>query len=170
MCCRTYSVDTAMSAQLLLADWSCCKGCGLCGRVGVVSRQPLIVYEVVSQKIYMTLHCSVIYCTVSSPSSEGYNISPCPVINPPLSPLPRPPWTLAVCVVLLPVIAQLMQSQREANHVTVLTSAVNMVLQRFSSSILACKSECTLTSLLISPSPPTFLFRGQQVSSSLGSL
>jgi hypothetical protein len=51
----------------------------------------------------------------------------------------HPPWTLAVCVVLLPVTAQLLGSQRDPAQLATLAAMVEMVVKRFSSSILACK-------------------------------
>ena len=53
----------------------------------------------------------------------------------------RSPWTLAIAVVLLPVIVQLRSSLREPAQLQVLVGVVDMVVQRFSPSILACKSE-----------------------------
>ena len=51
----------------------------------------------------------------------------------------RSPWTLAVCVVLLPVVGQLLSSQREPGHVAMLAGMVLMTVQRFSVTILACR-------------------------------
>ena len=53
----------------------------------------------------------------------------------------RSPWTLAVAVVLLPVIVQILSSLREPAQLQVLVGVVDVVVQRFSPSILACKSE-----------------------------
>ena len=53
----------------------------------------------------------------------------------------RSPWTLAVAVVLLPVVVQLLGSQAQLAQLAVLAKVLEMVVQRFSPSILACKSK-----------------------------
>ena len=52
----------------------------------------------------------------------------------------RSPWSLGVCVVVLPAITQLLPSQREADHITVLAAVLEMIVTRFSPAILTCKS------------------------------
>jgi len=52
----------------------------------------------------------------------------------------RSPWTLAVSLVLLPVLRQLIGCQREERYLETTSEAVEMIVHRFSDSIETCKS------------------------------
>ena len=129
-------MDTRMCAWLCLSVCRCCRGSGACGGREEAFRLPPTVSVAVSLRASTTQPCSVTSSAPSSPFSESLTLSPTY-----LACLYRSPWTLAVAVVLLPVIVQLLSSLTEPMQLAVLTGALEMVVQRFSPSILACKSE-----------------------------
>ena len=50
-----------------------------------------------------------------------------------------------MCVVLLPVIVQLLQSHRDSQHtIIILANVLDMIIKRFSPSILSSKSKSTI--------------------------
>ena len=115
------------------------RGCGVCGEGVEACKLPPIVYVAVSLKVSTTQPCSVISCAASPHLSEYIALSAMPW--PVTLCGARSPWTLAVAVVLLPVIAKLLGSLREPAQLTVLAAVADMVVKRFSPSILSCKSE-----------------------------